>query len=54
VGGAPVRVRDLVDHDGVSQERTLEDLTLIPGTTSLWAAGSTGTDVTVWGHGPGT
>jgi hypothetical protein len=31
-----------------------EDLALIPGTTSLWAVGWTGADVTVWGRGPGT
>jgi hypothetical protein len=36
----------------------VEDLALIPGTASLWAAGglekTSGADAVIWGHGPGT
>jgi len=36
----------------------VEDLVLIPGTTSLWAAGglqtAAGGNAVIWGHGPGT
>jgi hypothetical protein len=36
----------------------VEDLALIPGTTSLWAAGglqkTSGADAVIWGRGPGT
>ena len=36
--------------------RSIFDLALIPGTTSLWGAGglntATGADVAIWGHGP--
>jgi hypothetical protein len=38
--------------------RTVFDLALIPGTTSVWGAGgvnaATGADVAIWGHGPAT